>query len=34
MAEGSGRKREYFNKILGENEKMIFYLYLKTKGTF
>ena len=34
MAEGSGTKCEYFNNILGENEKLIFYLYLKTKGTF
>ena len=23
-----------FNKILGENEKLVFYLYLKTEGTF
>ena len=22
-----------FNKILGENEKLVFYLYLKTEGT-
>ena len=23
-----------FNKVLGENEKCVFYLYLKTEGTF
>ena len=23
-----------FNKILGENEKCVFYFYLKAKGTF
>ena len=23
-----------FNKVLGENEKCVFYFYLKTKGTF
>ena len=24
----------FFNKVLGEYEKCVFYLYLKTKGTF
>ena len=34
-----GRKRfillvnRLFNKVLGENEKCVFYFYLKTKGT-
>ena len=23
-----------FNKVLGENEKRVFYFYLKTEGTF
>ena len=23
-----------FNKILGENEKCVFYFYFKTEGTF
>ena len=23
-----------FNKVLGENEKYVFYFYLKAKGTF
>ena len=23
-----------FNKVLGENEKCVFYFYLKTEGTF
>ena len=23
-----------FNKVLGENEKYVFYFYLKTEGTF
>ena len=36
MAEGSRTKtvNTLFNKVLGENEKYIFYFYLKTKGTF
>ena len=36
MAEASRTKTVniWFSKVLGENEKYIFYFYLKTKGTF
>ena len=28
------RVNTLFNKVLGENEKCVFYFYLKTEGTF
>ena len=27
------RENTLFNKVLGENQKCVFYFYLKTKGT-
>lgn len=34
MAEGSGATvNTFINNVLGENEKYIFYFYLKTKET-
>ena len=35
MEEGSGTKQfTLFSKVLGENEKRVFYFHLKLEGTF